>query len=514
MKVLITTSGLGSRLGEISKYTNKSLIKIGDKAAISHIIDIYPDITEFVITLGYFGDHVQQFLELAYPAKKFEFVTVNPFVGEGSGLLKSMSFAKDNLQCSFIFHACDTILIEQPPVPHHNYMACTESSRSDFFRTVRIDGDVITKINEKGEMEYDYAYIGVAGIHDYELFWKELNILLKNEIVDSSDCHVFNRLLSQVPVYYWNTKKHYDTGSVENLNETRKAFKTIYNVLDKHEESIYFDKNSVIKFFSDEELCYNRVLRAEKLKGIVPKIMDYKENFYKYKLAKGKLLADVITEYKIKQLLSWAEKNLWKDVKSKDFIAKCRKFYIKKTGQRIQKYLGIMKIEDGTDNINEIKVHSCNKMMSMIDWDRICDTSPVQFHGDFILDNILYNNGDFTLLDWRQDFGGCTNAGDKYYDLSKLNHNLTLNHDILSKKLFTIETKRDMIYCDILRSSNMVQCQQQFYKSAEERGYDLYKIKILTPIIWLNMSPLHIYPLNKFLFYFGKYNLWRELNEE
>ena len=514
MKVLITTSGLGSRLGDISKYTNKSLIKIGDKAAISHIIDNYPDTTEFVITLGYFGDHVKQFLEIAYPDRQFDFVTVNPFAGVGSGLLKSMSFAKDYLQCPFIFHACDTILIERPPLPDHNWMACTESSRSDFFRTVRIDGDLITRINEKGEIDYDYAYIGVAGIHDYKLFWKDLEILLKNEIVDSSDCHVFKKLLYQTPVNYWHTTKHYDTGSVENLNETRKAFKTTYNVLDKHEESIYFDKHSVIKFFSDEELCHNRVLRAKKLDGLVPEMIDYKENFYKYKLAKGELLADVITEYKVKQLLNWADTNLWKDVESEDFTAKCRKFYIEKTEQRIQKYLGIMKIEDGIDVINEREAPSCSKMMSMIDWDRICDTSPVRFHGDFILDNILYNDGSFTLLDWRQDFGGCINAGDKYYDLSKLNHNLTLNHDILSKELFTIETKSDMIYCDILRSNNMIQCQQQFYKSAKERGYDLYKIKILTSIIWLNMSPLHTYPLNKFLFYFGKYNLWRELNED
>ena len=38
-KVLITTSGLGKRLGNITNYTNKALVKIGDKPAISHIIE-------------------------------------------------------------------------------------------------------------------------------------------------------------------------------------------------------------------------------------------------------------------------------------------------------------------------------------------------------------------------------------------------------------------------------------------------------------------------------------------
>jgi len=37
-KVLITTSGLGSRLGELTNYTNKSLIRIANKPAISYIV--------------------------------------------------------------------------------------------------------------------------------------------------------------------------------------------------------------------------------------------------------------------------------------------------------------------------------------------------------------------------------------------------------------------------------------------------------------------------------------------
>ena len=41
-KVLITTSGLGSRLGELTDYTNKSLVRVTDKPAISNIIESYP----------------------------------------------------------------------------------------------------------------------------------------------------------------------------------------------------------------------------------------------------------------------------------------------------------------------------------------------------------------------------------------------------------------------------------------------------------------------------------------
>ena len=42
---------------------------------------------------------------------------------------------------------------------------------------------------------------------------------------------------------------------------------------------------------------------------------------------------------------------------------------------------------------------------------------------------------------------------------------------------------------------------------------DAKKVKVLTCLAWLNSSPLHHHPYDLFLFYFGKYNLWRALNE-
>ena len=41
-KVLITTSGIGSRLGNLTEYTNKGLVRVGKKPSISYIIESYP----------------------------------------------------------------------------------------------------------------------------------------------------------------------------------------------------------------------------------------------------------------------------------------------------------------------------------------------------------------------------------------------------------------------------------------------------------------------------------------
>jgi NDP-sugar pyrophosphorylase family protein len=95
VRVLITTSGTGSRLGTLTTNTNKSLVQVGDKYAICHIIENYNDDAEFVITLGYYGNYVKDFLELAYPMKKIHYVYVDKYEGAGSSLGYSMLQARN-----------------------------------------------------------------------------------------------------------------------------------------------------------------------------------------------------------------------------------------------------------------------------------------------------------------------------------------------------------------------------------------------------------------------------------
>jgi hypothetical protein len=123
---------------------------------------------------------------------------------------------------------------------------------------------------------------------------------------------------------------------------------------------------------------------------------------------------------------------------------------------------------------------------------------------------VIKTKDGFKLVDWRQDFGGIVECGDIYYDLAKLNHNLVFNHDIVSKKQFTITSE---VRCDILRSNTLVACQEILHKFIVDNGCDIHKVKLLTAIIWLNMSPLHHHPLRNFLFYFGKLHLYKALYE-
>jgi hypothetical protein len=180
--------------------------------------------------------------------------------------------------------------------------------------------------------------------------------------------------------------------------------------------------------------------------------------------------------------------------------------------ERINKLMTKYSIEDWETIINDVKVPSIQDLFSRIDWDWLCNSKQTNFHWDFILDNIIKKENGFCLLDWRQDFWWLLQSGDMYYDLAKLNHNLTINHDIVNANLLKVDQKWENIYVDIHRRETLVECQNILHKFINEQWFDLKKVRTLSAIIWLNMSPLHHHPFDKFLFYFGKYKLWQAIN--
>lgn len=520
-KVLITTSGTGSRLGDITKHTNKSLVKIGKKPAISYIVEQYPKNTEYVVTVGYFADQVRDYLDLVYPDRKFEFVRVDRYEGEGSSLGYSMLQAAPRLKCPFVYHACDTIVLDQRiPLPKQNWIGGFRGKGSSHYASFDVVDGKVRQMHDKGMMDPDFLHIGLIGIHDHDSFWKSLRSLYRKDPNKSAlnDVEVISTMMQNghefTPVAF-NT--WHDIGNVESLNQARAEISDSFRILDKVDESIFIFDKFVVKFFSDENMVSQRVARARLLRGLVPEIIGVKKNFYSYRYAKGDLYSKVASPKDFPYFLHWSEKNLWRpsqEVSPEKFRSICHEFYYTKTVERVEKFLKSHSLQDSEHIINGESVPTVGEMLGMVDFESLCSGEQSGFHGDFILDNLLKSGKRYVLLDWRQNFGGLLKSGDKYYDLAKLNHNLTVNHEIVNRDLFTIELKKDEIHCDILRKENLVQCQRSLECFLEENGYDRKRVRILTALIWLNMSPLHHHPFDLFLFYFGKLNLWRALNEK
>lgn len=507
-KILITTSGIGSRLGELTDFTNKSLVRVSDKPSISYIIEGYPKDSRFVVSLGHYGDHVRQFLKMAYPDRNFEFVDVDRYAGEGSSLGYSIFKCREYLQCPFIFHACDTIISEYSSIsPFKNYVVCSDREDSSQYRTINANGKKLVKINEKGEIGYDYSYVGIAGIKEFEPFFSSLERILEDG-GDISDVHCINMMLESCDfdVEVLGGERWFDIGNSNELSRTRKSFKSSIHVLDKKDESIFFFEDFVIKFFHDEDVCRNRVERAKLLDGMVPTILDHSKNFYKYKKVEGRLFSESVRRDSFIKFLEWSKKRLWTEATCDSFKEICRDFYIDKTKKRVSSYL--------SSNVDCKVINGCNvggiyELLESIDSDWLCSGMPARFHGDFILDNIIETEESFALIDWRQDFGGNIEIGDIYYDLSKMNHNLVVNHDIVSRGLYSASIEDT----HILMNTRLMECREILHEFIEKNGYDIDKVNLITSLIWINMAPLHDHPFGKFLFNFGKYNLFKSLNK-
>jgi NDP-sugar pyrophosphorylase family protein len=518
MIVIITTSGLGSRLGEYTNYVNKSLIKIGDKFVIDYIFDSYKNKdVEFIITLGYKGDLVKQYIDMIYNKLKIRYVYIDNFDGNDSSLGYSLLQIKKQLDINepFIFHCNDTIIQDNIDIHRvdYNILGGYKCDDSSSYASLNISNNNITSVNEKGEILYDFIYIGWGYISSYNEFWKILeNLCIQNTFGSRlSDIHVYINMISDgISFKYKEFFKYYDTGTIQSLKNANIYFPQKYNILNKFYESISFHDDIVVKGFYKNNM-ENILQRISYLNNNIPKIISTSKNFYSMELIHSLPLSEIYKDGLIKKLLIWAKTNLWIPTICNDFKDICKTFYFDKTITRIQSFLSKPYHTD-FKIINNIDVGNIYDLISKIDIDKLCNGIPTQFHGDFILDNILMKDDQFILIDWRSDFGGNIESGDMYYDLAKLQHNIYFNHKNIQNNLFFLNAISDTS-CEIDLKCNFFLIRQlsDLYEFMNENKYDLKKVNILMALIWINMATLHEYPLSNFLFNFGKYNLYLHL---
>ena len=231
-KVIITTSGTGSRLKDLTKKTNKALININGKPVISYILERYSKNIPLVITVGYLADQVIEFFKNNYQDRQIEFVKINPYEGPGSSLGYSLLQTKNLIRCPFIFHACDTIVLEDIPIPDKNWIAgfrLQKNLDASSYRTQTVRDGKIIRLNEKGVSNFDLIHIGLTGVVDYDFFWKTLEKLHSEKSAEDtslSDVHVVEKMIENNKKFYSvELKKWFDTGNPEALLHTARELK-------------------------------------------------------------------------------------------------------------------------------------------------------------------------------------------------------------------------------------------------------------------------------------------------
>ena len=523
-KVCILAAGVGTRMGGLTDKINKAILPVDFKAVISHIIEKFQTEVEIVIAVGHKKELIKDYLDLAHPERKITYVEVDKYLGPGTGPGYSLLKCRDYINSPFIFFAADSLVLESIPSPKENWFGIAPVKETKNYCTVKIKNNLIYQLDDKIKTNNKFAFIGIAGIKDYEIFF---NALEENKEPKSGEIQVsngFNRLIEHKlnPTgFTW-----FDTGTLENYKETNESFSGGNSQFDfsKTNEFIYFVNGKVIKYFSNQEIINKRYERSINLKGLCPQIEKKQGNFYYYNKIEGQVLYDVLDRQVLRDFLYWVKLNLWKieelNVKENlEFKDNCKKFYYSKTIDRLKEFREITNIEDNQNKINGVTIPRLDEMINKIDWEYISNGIPVNFHGDLQFDNILVkrdfnsNLQKFILLDWRQDFGGSTERGDLYYDLAKLYGGMILSYPSIKKREFSFDMSGSSIYYNYSLKNDLLDAKEEFEEFLIQNDFDLTKIKIITSLIFLNMSPLHADPFNLMLYFLGKNRLYHALKE-
>lgn len=519
-------AGKGTRVSYATGF-NKALLPVGEKSILSHIIHKFPKEIEIVIAVGYNSQLIKDFVKIAYPDRKVTIVDVDNWKGPGSGPGYSLYVCRQYLQCPFIFTSADTIVLEDIPEPNINWLGVAKADDPQNYCMAGVRNNLVKAFYIKMPMAellkrcpdsktiLDTAFIGMAGVYDYQVFWQGF---AKEHIRVQGEVQVMDGLEELIPKKL-STREFtwFDTGNDTNYYLTRKHFSKL-NLLPKPGEFLYFESGNVIKYFADVQVIADRVVRAKLLKGVVPELIFVSENFYAYNYVEGVTLSKIGEVEVFNDFLNFCQGKLWRPIEldntaKANFFELTRKFYFDKTKKRLEKFYQETEIIDQEETINGIDVPKLFPLLEKVDWDNLSNGIPVLFHGDTQPENIIVNDQGFTLIDWRQNFEGLVDYGDIYYDLAKLYHALIISQEVISRDAYEVVQKdNNNIFFNYLLKNNLLEFKDVFDKFIVDNGYDLKKVKLLASLIFLNIAPLHHYPYNIFLYYLGKSMLYKDIN--
>jgi len=510
-KVCILAAGKGTRNKSIEGL-HKALLPLENRTVLSHLFDRIPEDVEIVIAVGYKSSQIKSYIKAVYPDKNIVFVDIDNYDGIGSGPGYSLLCCAPELQCPFIWMPADTLTEENFNYHEikHNWVATGYVDERYSSIYCLIDGE--THLNKFYYGTGEKLFVGIGGIYDYKEFWESLSNkeLIHNEHQVNNG---FNNL-KDVELKYF---KWYDTGNMESYARTKSKFSREI-VAPKINETIYIEKNKVIKYFSDVNKVSQRLERINYLNNTCPIVAKINDNMYSYDFIKGETLSKINDANVLKQLLVFWFENLCKNKfeKNEEFLKNCKTMYYNKTYDRC-KYYANLDI-DNIEYINGVKIEKIYDMLQKIDWNSIYDYAiPTNFHGDLQPENIIYNGKNFILIDWRESFGNSLEIGDSYYDLGKLYHALLVNGLDVNNKLYHVEIKNNNAYVSNHSRSNLLFLLNELEIFCKNKKYSWENVKLLGTLQYLGISSLyndfHNGDYGNFLFLYGKYLLSNILNK-
>jgi len=499
--VLILSAGLGTRLQKLTKYVNKALIPLGEKAVISHIIEKFPKDYELVMAVGYKSDSLKEYCDIAHSDRKITYVDIPQFEDEGSGPGLSALCCKFLLQRPFYMVTADCLISEKMPPIDGNWLGVYPTSYPEKYSTIKVNNEGnVSEFTNKNPNGFDLAFIGLCGILDYETFWKELETNIeKGEVVSAW----------KVPSNYSQLKTKeldwFDLGNLDDFSKTQTILGIKPLSLSKDVgEFTYRVGNKFLKFNESESVTTNRYLRSQKLSDLIPPNYKKKKYFFYYDWVEGDTLYNINNLELFLKFLNCYMNKIYYVVSNNELVNlsndEIEGFYRKKTMGRINqfierygcKYYKDTLIINGTlcESLENLVNKSINKLLSNNTQLNVRD-GYFSFHGDLQFDNILYNNKSdtFYYLDWRESFNGNVEGGSILYDLGKLYGGSLISYALM-KNQNNILFSESFPNLDYRLSST--ESLKDFSVILEGcLSNDLSIVKIMTALIYINMAALH-----------------------
>lgn len=485
-QVCILAAGQGLRMGDFLSPVNKALLPYKGKALISHIFSKFPTNTHFVIALGHLKQQIKDYIDLAHPELNIDFVDIRPYKGLGSGPGHSLLSCQKLLSDNFLVVCADTLWStpDNDYSINENWLALAPFDLSEYSKycLAEIQNDKIIEILDKPkQIETNKTYLAFTGI----FFIKDSHTFFENLKNKTTICNEhqlsngFSPLIAEEKMGFKIMTGWMDFGTQKQYDHHCKQDPQF--IFQKKGEFIYFMNNTVIKFFVDTTAIEHRIERQKQLIPCTPSILKHRNNFYSYKMIPGESLYKFLTPPLFENLLVFASTHLWKSFPNKPKNNLGKEFYLDKTQSRIEQYLAQQpKSKYATLRAEDLPIN----------WPHILDFDPVLFHGDFQLDNIIYNsaNNTFAFIDWRQDFAGNLFCGDIYYDFAKLLASIRVNF----YKLKTTNAPPS----PLVAVDNHIVYETLLKQFAENRNLSFQKIEEICALVFLNMAALHRQPLS------------------
>ena len=211
-QVVILAGGLGTRMKEVSKKTPKSLINVGNKPILSHILDWAQTqgCTNALILTGHLGEQFEGFSHQGMSLKFHQEITP---LGTGGALWN----AKEYLDDEFILLWGDDF----HPINYHSLVSHHRHEKAPITMTVTESHDTMNLQHENGKViAYNKLETKLDNFNGYEAGTSVVNkVVVENFGRDgkwSWEETVYPKLSGEIIAHYDNTK-FWDMGTPERL---------------------------------------------------------------------------------------------------------------------------------------------------------------------------------------------------------------------------------------------------------------------------------------------------------